>query len=310
MFSEATHFLDDTRYHYEAYYPNGNLSQQSDRNKDTTMEKYGFMNGQMRVINRKVKFNLDGKYSEWDSLGKVVWQCDYKNGLRTSKGLGQPPRPYKALSKSEENKVAGLVKYSVASGIRTYLSKDSLQWQIEQTIRALGYLTQDWRDDLLNNHDSASEGFQYQIIRKTLESDSLERELQLFMDSLGLSFHKKIDANSNWYTAIYECQDFYSAMELTARFNRRFNQMPVQIHYYNPSLYQNWNIDYGLKRTREYRTTVDVTRTERENVLIFKVGLGFTQRHFVLYPDDMEPLNRMFDWELPVQPIEPMLPWD
>jgi hypothetical protein len=194
--------------------------------------------------------------------------------------------------------------------IDEFQDTDSLQWQIEQTIRALGYLTQDWRDDLLNNHDSASEGFQYQIIRKTLESDSLERELQLFMDSLGLYLHKKIDANSNWYTAIYECQDFYSAMELTARFNRRFNQMPVQIHYYNPSLYQNWNIDYGLKRTREYRTTVDVTRTERENVLIFKVGLGFTQRHFVLYPDDMEPLNRMFDWELPVQPIEPMLPWD
>ncbi len=311
MFSEATHYLDHTSYHYESYFPNGNLNQQSDRNKDTTIEKYGFMNGQMRVINRKVKFNLDGLYLEWDSLGKVVWQCQYKGGIRMEKGEGQSRMIFNAISQKDEEKVKSLVHFSVAAARSPFVGRDSIQWMVEKAKKAIGFLPQTWRDHVLEGNENYPDSFMYQIIFKNPENDSIQAELMSFMDSLGLKMHKKIEAYNGWNSAIYCCRDYYNDYTLTNLFQSRLKKVPVQIHYYDPTLYNTVTTDVDWKGVRrDYRPYVQVIPSAVSDVFLFKINFGYAQRDFIVYSDDIEPRNRMFDWTLPQQPYEPHIPWD
>lgn len=311
MLSESTTMLDHVKYHFENYYSNGNLQSQSDRTKDTTIEQYYFHNGQKKLITRKVNFNLDGLYQSFDSTGKVLVQCNYKNGLRITDCIGESKRKSRPLSNEEERKLEELIKNSVAKSGRNFLSKDSVHWMVKEASRGLSYLPDEWKNELLGFDDKATAPFLYQIIRRIDQNDSTERVFQSFVDSLGLKWTRDLEKSAVWQNGFLECEDFYSSEQLSMLFNKRFPKMVVQLNLYPSNLYEQPEIDYGIKLTRRYHySMIQVVSTNREGTSILKCHLLGAERNFVLYPDDLEIQNRFFDWKLPEVPFQPDMYWD
>ncbi len=311
MLSESTTMLDCVKYHFENYYSNGNLQSQSDRTKDTTIEQYYFHNGHKKLITRKVNFNLDGLYQSFDSTGKVLVQCNYRNGIRVGDCLGESKRKSKPLSNLEERKLEELIKYSIARSGRNFLGRDSLQWMMKEAKRGLSYLPDEWKDELLGFDDKAKAPFLYQIIRRIDQNDSTEKLFQSFVDSLGLRWTRDLEKSDVWQNGFLESDEFYSSQDLSIFFNKRFPKMVVQLNLYPSNLYEQPDIDYGIKSTRRYHySSIHVVPTEMPGTSILKCQLRGVHRNFVLYPDDLEIQNRFFDWNLPEIPFQREMYWD